>query len=152
MPSFIDFTYSYTYPGASAPCSAISRTMALPTMAPSERSAIFFACAGVEMPKPTAQGMDVFARTSFTIAPMSVVISLRTPVTPMDDTMYKKPSASLAIIATRFSLVGAMRLMKSSPRARQAGANSSFSSNGTSGRIMPSMPVWTQRSQKRSMP
>ena len=62
------------------PCSAISRTMALPTMAPSERSAIFFACAGVEMPKPTAQGMDVFSRTSFTIPPMSVVISLRTPV------------------------------------------------------------------------
>ena len=102
--------------------------MALPTMAPSDRSAICFACAGVEMPKPTAQGMDVFSRTSFTMPPMSVVISLRTPVTPMDDTMYRKPSASFAIMATRFSLVGAMRLMNASPRARQAGANSSFSS------------------------
>ena len=83
---------------------------------------------------------------------MSVVISLRTPVTPSEDTMYKKPSASRAIIATRCSLVGAMRLTKSSPRARQAGANSSFSSKGTSGRIMPSMPTATHLSQKRSMP
>ena len=85
-------------------------------MAPSERSAIRLACAGVEMPKPTVQGMDAFSRTSLTIAPMSVVISLRTPVTPMEETIYRKPSASFAIMATRFSLVGAMRLMKLSPR------------------------------------
>ena len=30
-----------------------------PTIAPSEISAIFFACSGVEMPKPIAQGMSV---------------------------------------------------------------------------------------------
>ena len=30
----------------------------------------------------------MFSHTSFTTVPMSVVISLRTPVTPMDDTMY----------------------------------------------------------------
>ena len=49
------------------------------------------ACSGVEMPKPTAQGMDVDSRTSRTRAPMSVVISLRTPVTPREETIYKKP-------------------------------------------------------------
>ena len=50
------------------------------------------------------------------------------------------------------SLVGAIRLMKPRPRSRQAGANSSFSSNGTSGRIMPSMPTWAHRSQNRWVP
>ena len=55
-------------------------------MAPSERSAIAFACAGVEMPKPTAQGMSVFSRTTRTMEARSVVISLRVPVTPRLDT------------------------------------------------------------------
>ncbi len=55
-------------------------------MAPSLRPAIFFACAGSEIPKPTAQGTEVTDFTSFTMAPMSVVISERTPVTPREDT------------------------------------------------------------------
>ena len=32
--------------------------IAEPTIAPSERAAIFFACSGVEMPNPMAQGMS----------------------------------------------------------------------------------------------
>ena len=56
-------------------------------MAPSDNPAIFFACSGVEIPKPTAQGISVFSFTNFTMAPMSVVISLRTPVTPRLDTI-----------------------------------------------------------------
>ena len=35
--------------------------MALPTMAPSDRAAMRAACSGVEMPKPTAQGMSELA-------------------------------------------------------------------------------------------
>ena len=61
--------------------------MAEPTIAPSERAAMFFACSGVEMPKPTAQGMSVLAFTSFVIAPMSVVILVLVPVTPREETM-----------------------------------------------------------------
>ena len=41
-------------------------------MAPSERAAIFPACSGEEMPKPTAQGTEVFSRTVATRAEMSV--------------------------------------------------------------------------------
>ena len=42
--------------------------------------AIFAACSGVEMPKPMAQGVLVFSRTTFTMAARSVLISLRVPV------------------------------------------------------------------------
>ena len=56
--------------------------------------AIFAACSGVEMPKPMAQGVLVFSRTTFTMAARSVLISLRVPVTPRLDTIYKKPGAS----------------------------------------------------------
>ena len=68
------------------PSFATSFMTAEPTMAPSLRPAIFFACAGSEIPKPTAQGTEVTDFTSFTMAPMSVVISERTPVTPREDT------------------------------------------------------------------
>ena len=97
-------------------------------MAPSAMPAIFAACSGVEMPKPMAQGVLVFSRTTFTMAARSVLISLRVPVTPRLDTIYKKPSASLAIIAMRFSEVGAIMEIRSTPYWRQRGANSSFSS------------------------
>ena len=89
--------------------------MALPTMAPSDSSAMFRACSGVEMPKPTARGMGVDSRTSRTMASMSVVISLRTPVTPREETIYKKPVASRAIMAMRFSEVGAAMEIRSTP-------------------------------------
>ena len=61
-------------------------SMALPTMAPSEIAAIAFACSGVLIPKPMAQGTSVTARILSTMAGRSVLISLRTPVTPMEDT------------------------------------------------------------------
>ena len=64
----------------------ISFTIALPTITPSDFAAIFAACSGFEMPKPIAAGMSDTLFTSSTIAPTSVVISLRTPVTPSDDT------------------------------------------------------------------
>ena len=73
------------------------------------------ACSGLEMPKPMAQGRSVFSRTTFTIEARSVLISLRVPVTPRLETKYKKPSASLAIIAMRFSEVGAIMEMRSTP-------------------------------------
>ena len=57
------------------------------TIAPSERSAIFFACSGVEMPKPMAQGISVFSRTRETMEARSLLISLRSPVTPSDETI-----------------------------------------------------------------
>lgn len=81
------FTYAPTCSGASLPYWARSLTMAEPTIAPSERSAIFFACSGVEMPKPMAQGISVFSRTRETMEARSVLISLRSPVTPSDETI-----------------------------------------------------------------
>ena len=55
--------------------------MADPTMAPSDKEAIFFACSGALMPNPTAQGTSVTERIFLVIAPISVVIFVRTPVT-----------------------------------------------------------------------
>ena len=86
------------------------------------------------------------------MAPMSVVMLLRIPVTPRLDTTYTKPLASRAIMAMRCSDVGAMREMKSSPYWRHRGANSSFSSKGTSGRISPSMPMSRQAARNFSVP
>ena len=84
-------------------------------MAPSDRPAIFAACSGVEIPKPTAQGTFVFSRTTLMMDARSVVISLRVPVTPRLETMYRNPSASRAIMAIRFSEVGAIREIRSTP-------------------------------------
>ena len=67
MASFIDFTYSATCSGASVPYFSISLTIAEPTIAPSEMSAILFACSGVEIPNPIAHGTFVFSLTTFTI-------------------------------------------------------------------------------------
>ena len=111
----MDFTYSPTYLGASFPYFSISFIMAEPTIAPSETSAIFLACSGVDMPKPTAQGTFVFSRTTLTIEAMSVFISLLVHVTPRLDTIYKNPSASFAIMAILFSDVGAISDTKSTP-------------------------------------
>ena len=85
--SFIFLTYSPTYFGASFPCSSISLTIAEPTIAPSEMSAIFFACSGVDMPKPIAHGTSVFFRTTSVMEARSVFISLLIPVTPRLDTI-----------------------------------------------------------------
>ena len=61
--------------------------IAEPTMAPSESSAIAPACAGVEIPKPMAQGTFACCRTTETMDARSVVISLRVPVTPRLETI-----------------------------------------------------------------
>lgn len=150
--AFICLTYSPMYGGASLPYRSSSLTIAEPTMAPSEISAIFLACSGVEMPNPMAQGIRVFSRTTFIMAARSVLISLLTPVTPRLETIYKKPSASLAIMAMRFSDVGAMRDTRSTWYLRHRGKNSSFSSKGRSGRMSPSIPTSLHLAMKRSAP
>ena len=83
----MDRTYAPTAGAAFRPSLAMIFMMAEPTMAPSDRSAIRFPCSGVEMPKPTAQGISVLERISRTMLSRSVVISLRVPVTPRLDTM-----------------------------------------------------------------
>ena len=100
------------YFGASFPYFSSNLIIAEPTIIPSAILAISFACLGVEMPKPIAQGISVFSRTILIIEARSVLISLRIPVTPRLETIYKKPSASLAIIAIRFFEVGAMSEIK----------------------------------------
>ena len=84
--SFISFTYAATYGTQSFPYCPHSFTIAEPTIAPSDWPAIFFACSGVEIPKPTAHGISFAAFTSLTIDPISVVMLERIPVTPSDDT------------------------------------------------------------------
>ena len=66
------------------PYFAMIFTMALPTMAPSDMDAMALACSGVLMPKPIAQGTSVTVRMLSTMAGRSVLISLRTPVTPIE--------------------------------------------------------------------
>ena len=61
-------------------------TAHLPTMTPSAEAAIFFACSGVEIPNPIAQGMSFAFFTSSTISPTLVVISVLVPVTPSEET------------------------------------------------------------------
>ncbi len=84
--SFMLFTYSPTYLGASLPYCSIILMIAEPTIAPSAMSAIFFACSGVEMPKPIAHGTELFCLITSTIDLRSVFISLLVPVTPRLDT------------------------------------------------------------------
>ena len=84
--AFIFCTYSFTYGTQSAPCSATILTIADPTIAPSENAAISFACSGIEIPNPTAHGISVTSLTLPIISPILVVISLRTPVTPREET------------------------------------------------------------------
>ena len=56
-------------------------------MAPSDCAAISAACCGVEMPNPTAQGTLVTSRIFEVMDAISVVMAVRTPVTPNEDTM-----------------------------------------------------------------
>ena len=49
-------------------------------------AAIFAACSGVLIPNPTAAGILVTSLIAVKIEPRSVLISERTPVTPMDET------------------------------------------------------------------
>ena len=82
----------------------------------------------------------------------SVLISLLVPVTPRLETIYKNPLASFAIIAIRFSEGGAISDTKSTPYLSQIGRNSSFSSNGRSGRISPSISISRQVEMNLSAP
>ena len=84
--AFIFFTYSATYGTQSSPYFATIFTIADPTIAPSERDAISFACSGSAIPKPTAQGISVTSLTFSIISPILVVICFLTPVTPREDT------------------------------------------------------------------
>ena len=61
-------------------------TIALPTITPSATFAIFSACSGVFIPKPTAAGTSVTSLISSKIDFKSVLISLLIPVTPNDET------------------------------------------------------------------
>ena len=65
---------------------------------------------------------------AWVMEPMSVVILDLVPVTPSDDTMYRNPSDSLAIMAILSCDVGATMEIRQSPCLRHAGAKSSFSS------------------------
>ena len=93
----------------------ISLTIALPTITPSQYVLIFFACSGPEIPNPTAHGMVAFFLMIPKNSSKSVVNSLLVHVTPMEDTQYKNPSASLAIVAIRSGDVGVTRLILSTP-------------------------------------
>ena len=90
--------------------------------------------------------------TSSTIAPISVVISLLVPVTPSEDTQYTKPDASFAIMLILSWEVGAMREIMSMLYFLHTTSNSSFSSYGTSGKMIPSMPSSDAFLIKRSVP
>ena len=84
-------------------------------MAPSDFAAISPACSGVEMPKPTAHGMSFAALTRLTIAPMSVVMDDRIPVTPRDETRVHESFTSFAIRVIRSQDGGAIREIRSRP-------------------------------------
>lgn len=76
--SFICFTYSLIKGAESFPCSAIMRTMALPTMTASASCAICAACSGVLIPNPMPAGISDAARMAVRMDLRSVRISERT--------------------------------------------------------------------------
>ena len=59
----------------------------MPTITPSATSATERACSGVEMPKPTATGTSVAARTRSTVSVRSAGSSVRSPVVPVSETV-----------------------------------------------------------------
>ncbi|GHU98049.1 hypothetical protein FACS1894211_01150 [Clostridia bacterium] len=61
-------------------------TIALPRITPSDTAARSRACSGVEIPNPTAHGIDETALAWRIISEMFVLILLRIPVTPSEDT------------------------------------------------------------------
>ena len=134
------------------PFFAISFTIALPTIAPSEQEAISYACSGVAIPKPIAHGISDTFFTCSTISLIFVVILLLTPVTPSEDTQYKNPFASPAIIRILSFEVGAIIDISSIPAFSNTSLTSSFSSKGTSGMIIPSIPHSAHLLVKRSTP
>ena len=96
--SFMMRTNSAIFAGLFSPYPAQRRTIGDPTMTPSALFAISFACSGPEIPKPIAHGTSLTCFAVLIIAPTSVVIRLLVPVTPSEDTQYKNPVASAAII------------------------------------------------------
>src|SRR5205085_4959395 len=74
-------------PTSSAPPSPAARTRRLPTITPSAISPTARACAGVEMPKPTATGTDALARTRCTVSARPGGSSSRSPVVPASETV-----------------------------------------------------------------
>ena len=99
-----------------------------PTITPSETAAMAAACSGPEIPKPTAQGRSLACLAVRTMAPTSVVIELLVPVTPREETQYKKPEASFAIMVILSLEVGAIIEIRSLSYFLQIPSNSSFSS------------------------
>ena len=72
------------------------------------------AAMGSTMPttaNPTAQGTFAYLWIFSKNGAKFVWNWLRTPVTPLEDTQYRKPVASEAIIWIRFSLAGVTRLI-----------------------------------------
>src|SRR5208282_4424747 len=79
-----DFTNALTLATSfgDLPCSAIWFTTALPTTQPSASDATSFACAGFEMPKPTAMGKFVCERILETCDARFDATLVCIPVTP----------------------------------------------------------------------
>ena len=65
--------------------------------------------------KADSNGRIRGARMIFTMSLMSVLMSLRIPVTPMEETRYTKPVASFTLVRIRSSEVGATIWMMSTP-------------------------------------
>src|SRR3989344_9580544 len=66
--------------------SAITLTIALPTITPSATFAIIFTCAGVDIPNPTQTGLRVRRLTSRICRVKRAGNSCRAPVTPVSET------------------------------------------------------------------
>ena len=83
---------------------------------------------------------------------ISVLISLRMPVTPREDTQYTKPSAVFANHFNAVSDVGAIKDTTSTPCLLATLASSPFSSNGISGTITPEIPTLFAEGKEFSRP
>lgn len=145
-------TKALTWGTESRPCSPTMRTMAEPTMTPSAKRAIDAACSGVDMPNPMAHGMSVTRRTAATMDSRFELNDVRMPVTPMEDTTYRNPSASEAILAILSSEVGAIMETRFTPWAVHAGCRSPFSSYGASGTIRARTPTSAHLATNLSIP
>mmetsp|Transcript_14263 Transcript_14263/g.30125 ORF Transcript_14263/g.30125 Transcript_14263/m.30125 type:complete len:237 (+) Transcript_14263:1363-2073(+) len=133
--------------------SSTALQMAEPTTTPSAIEPTSATCAGVEMPKPTASGSEVYLRTRLMKSPRSTGSAERAPVTPVRDTQYMNELATEASCSMRSLVEVGVRsgtYERSYLDARLT--NSKPSSGGRSTTMKPATPLALHSDMSRSSP
>ena len=119
---------------------------------PSQYSLTAPAVSTDEIPKPTHIGVSVLFFTSCKYSFILLDIVFCSPVVPAWDTQYTKPFEFAVILFILSFDVGATRGIKSILLFSHAFNNSSLSSKGTSGTIIPLTPAFSKSFKNFSTP